>query len=762
MKKIIGLLFLVLSLFVFSFVNLKKVEAAVTCDYSACPYGCYTDGSCKPKPIVPTSTPAPTSAPGCWDCMTGCCTNPTSYGGEGCISCPVNPTLPPENTPTTAPTAGVTVVPTAVPCEDSSDGDNICNKGSSYCENFCLKDGTNNADVKCATNNDCGTKLVPVWCNDSGIVNVGEIYCPISGTPTTYCHPFQCYDAPNSTYCPDFDPTKNATCVADYGGAGNCDNCFGVNCGSCGIILPTSAPTPVPGCTPDCSSDPCRNNICSDQTCLGVCGGYCLGALYCSAPTFTSLAIKNASSTAVSVDVNNRNNICEATFYNDPEPRKVIFEASVADLDGYTDISSVELRWNGNVYDMTLSSGLGTEAIYAVTLDYSAVNDSGTYPLEINVTDSKSESTGWTTTNRNWKVWDCQILVSGTIYDSSGGQSCASAFLLTAPPEMNFSAITFSNVSGVGDVPMAVNSPNYGSGNLIWGQTYLPLVNGGSAGNIDGDLRAAGRFTQIVDTAASVTSCPVTTSFNIGDYVSAYSVAPEAKVDLSYVRAQEGWFQVWGAGVKAKNNIDSGVPVTMEPLSSRALSLSGATSDNDLISSLTFTNINGFNDDSAYGNPNNWWIRANANDSNSYNYQYFYNNFLVKNGVGLTGTDWNGRPSEGVYFVNGNLNIDSDFSLASDKFMMVVVSGKITIANNINQLDGFYVADGGIEASGVSDNQLMIKGSLYSRNNIRLARSYTNKEINNISPAVVVDYNPALIFNMPGTLMRVLSGWREE
>ena len=160
--------------------------------------------------------------------------------------------------------------------------------------------------------------------------------------------------------------------------------------------------------------------------------------------------------------------------------------------------------------------------------------------------------------------------------------------------------------------------------------------------------------------------------------------------------------------------------------------------------------------------PNNWWIDQNTNDSNSYGYQYFYNNFLINNGVGITGTDWSGKPSEGVYFVNGNLNIDSDFALDSGKTMIVVVKGKISIAESVSRIDGIYVADGGIEALGSSTNQLVINGMLYSRANIRLARSFTDKMQNNTTPAVKINYQPGLIFNLPGKLMRVLSDWQEE
>lgn len=691
-------------------------------------------------------------------CKNGSCVTKTTNepNGTACPDdyCSTNSDCAPVATATRAPTSAPTAIPTPV-CEGNDN--NICNNGSSYCENQCAYSG-NYARVRCSTNFMCSASTFYCYDSQSYTTFVGPIYCPPPGapTPTTYCHPISCYSAPDPV-CPGFNPAS--TC-ASSGGVGNCDNCGGMDCGSCSGVQPTGAvPTSAPGCISDCLTNSCRNNLCSDTTCLGSCGIYCYGVLSCISPTFTSLVIKNASNLVVTKDASNRNNICEAPFYTNANPRKVIFEASVADMDGYTDIASVKLRWQGNIYDMILSSGSVSNATYTVTVDYSAVNDSGTYPLEINVTDSKSKTTGWVATNRNWKVWNCQVPVSGTVYESSGGQSCSTDFLTTAPPEIKFNAITFSSV--LANVSMAVNSPNYGTANLIWGQTYLPLINNGDVTNINGDLLAANRFTQIIDTAANITSCSATTAFNIGNYVSAYSANPSALIDLSFIRVQGAWFQVVGAGIKAKNNLDSGVPVTANS-NVRALTLSGLNADNALVSFSTFSNINGNNDSSGYGIPNNWWTNVSTNDSTIYSYQYFYNNFLIKKEIGMTGTNWNGRPSEGVYLVSGDLTIDSDFSLASDKFMMVVARGKIIIANNVNQLDGIYVADGGIEALGTSDTQLIINGSLYSRKTIKLARSYSDKSLNNTSPAIKINYNPALIFNMPGKLMLVLSNWREE
>ena len=483
-------------------------------------------------------------------------------------------------------------------------------------------------------------------------------------------------------------------------------------------------------------------------------------------PSLSNLVLNNADGTAVLANSHNQNNICQSIFATSSDPKKVIFTVNVTDYDGYTDIDSVNLRWHDSVYPMSVvpGSGSGFTALYTATVSFSSgQNDSGVYPLEIRMIDSKANDSGWIDSGRAWKVWDCQVPVTGTLYDGSAGQACnQTGFEVAADSKLNFSSLIYKDVSGSDDVNISTSLPaNYGPTNITYGKDYLPILNGGDISNIDGNIQGTARFTRVIDLGVGTTNCPTSSQFNLENKISAYVVAPRAQIDLSYIRDQEGWFQVAGAGVRAKNEIGSGVPFTMTE-NLRALSIGGTNADNGLISFSTFSNLNGFNNDSAYGTPNDWWIDQNTNDGTVYNYQYFYNNFLIKNEVGITGRSWDEKPDDGVYFVNGDLNIDSNFTLDSGKFFMVVVKGKISVDNSVTNLDGIYVADKGIEILGNSENQLVINGMLYSRGKIRLARSYTDKNMNNSSPAILVNYNPALIFNMPGKLLNVMSGWREE
>ena len=68
----------------------------------------------------------------------------------------------------------------------------------------------------------------------------------------------------------------------------------------------------------------------------------------------------------------------------------------------------------------------------------------------------------------------------------------------------------------------------------------------------------------------------------------------------------------------------------------------------------------------------------------------------------------------------------------------------------------------GFEASGTSADQLVINGIVYSsEGDIKLSRGYIDESVNNTNPAVLVNYRPDLMFNMPPTVVGALSNWRE-
>lgn len=730
------------------------------------------------------------AAHNCSDCATGCCDYPDAYGGSGCKTCPANTCsnsviaycISIGSYCTASQSGGYChVIPTAVPTSGGGGGDGgggggggptatpvpVCNTSDNNVCETTISSITCSYSCQPCTVYDGRAAQKSVYCKDScGSICYDSAawstpqyfdagpqcgYCvnPLTPTPKGGCQVYACY--------------QNTSCGS---GPGWTDNCNGTGCGLCPGTNLSATPVPTSagggGGTTSCNCLDYTSTAavtCNDTTfyCPGSSPAtYCFGIKSCAPPTFNSLEIDNVNGTAVSVDISGKNQICDTIFASSTFPRTVLFKVNASDPDGLADISTVEMRRNGMVTTMTGSSG-----VYTASIDYSGVNETSAYPIYVRITDSSGLSTGWVDTGRSFKVWDCQVAVSGSVYDSSNGAlACNSSFTDLADAFLNFNALLFSNSGSGDDVLVGVNSENdYGVNYLTWNDTYSPYFNGGNSLKPNGDLSGTGRITRVIDSVTSTTNCPLVNQYSIrlGDYVSAYSLAPAAKIDFSFIRNQEGWFQVTGAGIKAKLSVDSGVPATINS----ALTISGINATNGLVSFTSSSNING-NNSALYGSPNNWWIDKNTNDSVTYSYQSFYNDIYIKNGIGMTVSSQTFVPSTGIYFINDDLYIEDNVVIDTDKYFMAAVKGKIIISENVSRIDGIYVADGGIDALGLSNDQLVINGMLYSRGDIRLARSFIDKSLNNSGPATVVNYRPSLIFNMPGKLMRVLSGWKEE
>jgi hypothetical protein len=149
----------------------------------------------------------------------------------------------------------------------------------------------------------------------------------------------------------------------------------------------------------------------------------------------------------------------------------------------------------------------------------------------------------------------------------------------------------------------------------------------------------------------------------------------------------------------------------------------------------------------------------------TYSYSVLRQEYLVKYGEGFeVANDWDlitGDAENEVFFVNGNLVIDSNLTLLPNEFKMVIVSGSITIDPTVSRLDGIYLTDNGFNIGGAIDLQLEVQGILHtSGGNVIIDRSYVDGLLNNTSPAVVIKYRPDIVFSMPANLTRALSGWK--
>lgn len=528
--------------------------------------------------------------------------------------------------------------------------------------------------------------------------------------------------------------------------------------------------------------------------------------------TAASMVLQNESKAVVAPDNTNRNNICQPAFSSGAPPRRIRLEVTGYDAAGGDQIDSLEASFsrNGLVESSWTVSNIGTTAesylatglssfFDAVTvspvndktrtvnfpIEFANNYDNDLYLVELKVVDKAGVTSRWSD-GRQFKLWDCKISVSGVIYNGAAAQNCATGVGFSTPvtPGFNFLSIGYTEVSpDRSSVPMVVNFPasyRTGSEYLMWGRDYSPVFNS--------DVQGAGQIIRMIDkgdVGANKMTCYATNQVSLledsgGSYtINPYSTNPTALIDFSYIADQEPWFQVMGAGVMSQNRLETNVPITcaLSPSTCKAATaIDGTYADGGLLSGAVITTNSGceLGSQCKYGETNNWSKESpilSGNDRMSYN--NVLNRYLGVNGVGVTinGSSnmstvlGSGIGGTGVIFVNGNFTVDVDNSLEVGKFLMIVAKGSITFDSAVVNSAGIFMADKGIVADGVSADQLLIDGVLFSSGgaptgNIRLSRGYVIRKFNNTQPGVVVNYRPDLVFNMPGKVARVLSGWK--
>jgi len=65
-----------------------------------------------------------------------------------------------------------------------------------------------------------------------------------------------------------------------------------------------------------------------------------------------------------------------------------------------------------------------------------------------------------------------------------------------------------------------------------------------------------------------------------------------------------------------------------------------------------------------------------------------------------------------------------------------------------------------IIAAGINSSPLNFNGSLYAADSTNLSGRSLGGSANNSSPAVIVKYDPEMIFNIPESLAKVLTSWQ--
>ncbi len=502
-------------------------------------------------------------------------------------------------------------------------------------------------------------------------------------------------------------------------------------------------------------------------------------------------------------DVFGRNHTCEVdsnqdrVFAHPSDPGtyvggRVKFSVEVKDADGADDIASVQLRFNSQTHSMQLQSPvpLGTQISATLTLDFDSGDlTTSALPIELKADDKSGASTGWITTARLLKVWDCNVPLSGTMYDSTNepnGAVCltGTGFQIPASAMMNFMSVDLAQIRPPTSSSLSVVNPPGNvypstSATVFWGREYRITPNA--------NLLATGVINRWIDMGNGYTpiNCNVQEQV-INTVVDPYTNSPKLSVDFSGIVNQEPWYQVKGGGVFSRSaSVVGMVPITCYNDTSYPKCQSSITTDsislgsqnNGLVAAPSVSNNTGCSlvlGTCKAGDPNNWWYETNVVNDN-YNYQYFYDNYYVKQGLGtvFTGPKTLSQilaalppGNQQIVFVNGNLTIDNDNQVGNGDFLMVIVSGNITISQSVNLTEGIFVSGGVItaEANTTTTIPLVINGMLYtssgSNNDIKFVRGFVDKVQNDLNPSVVVNYQPRFLFSMPLGISKVITDWR--
>jgi hypothetical protein len=496
------------------------------------------------------------------------------------------------------------------------------------------------------------------------------------------------------------------------------------------------------------------------------------------------------------------NQICETDDDDSPwfTGRQVKFEVTATDTLGGGAITEIKLRLaNANtentvsslgtktgdwiINGITTSTGVNTKTVTFFMYFPESLNSNDLYNMSVWASNQYS-NTGWVNTGRSFKVWDCNVPLSGNMFDSSDVLSavCSTGdgFTELALPSMNFSSVSIRKIL-VGEIATILTVPtvdsgpggnSYSGGSLVWGGQYEIKPND--------DLAASSLKYRWIDAVTDVVlsdGCKDVDNTITNNVVDPYNNNPALKVDFSAIRNQDPWMQVVGGGVQSKfKKIDGGIPTTCfydaSGVCIPAMSInSGTLMDNGLVAAPNFSYSSGciWGEGKCFGGkPNDWRYLGNVVNGN-YSYEYFYSNYFVSKGIGYTfpGDTTMAMIKEvggtGVIFVNGDLDINEDNEVlaTTNQFLMIVVKGNINIETSVNKVEGILIANRDIGASGSSEIQLRINGMLVSGADVKLSRGYITAITNNTQPGTVVTYRPDLLFNMPATLSKILTSWKQ-
>lgn len=120
-----------------------------------------------------------------------------------------------------------------------------------------------------------------------------------------------------------------------------------------------------------------------------------------------------------------------------------------------------------------------------------------------------------------------------------------------------------------------------------------------------------------------------------------------------------------------------------------------------------------------------------------------------------------GSSDEYIIFIDGDLRINHNITVADGGFVAFIVNGGVTVSSSVTSMEGLYVMDDNFvtEASGGNDSQLAVEGSVVTWGSADLRRDLGNS--NATLPAEKFTYRPDLLVNMPDSMKVFALRWSE-
>ena len=475
-------------------------------------------------------------------------------------------------------------------------------------------------------------------------------------------------------------------------------------------------------------------------SCISDCNGIAdlCSATYDTTPDLGTTTLKTTTGRVIAIEAGGRNHSCDPAFAGS---KTSVWTITATDVQGVTDIKSMTLRFRGPV-TVNTSPVAAVNGVSNFSVDTTTFTP-GTYNVEVLIDDVHTPpgNRGWIDTGRDFRVWDCLVNVSGTIYDGSEVPiSCSanSGYTITIPSDLNFDLrYTLGSNSPRN---MTVNSPNFNSdtnNRLYWNSAvdYQPLLI---------------NFPGTNPTQAKINNACYNTAALDPKIADPYSANPSLSIQYSSILDQEAWYRATSGAIVNKGVITNYIPGTCTTPECRTIT-------GDIILSTSRASLSPY-DKSV---PDNLVYDNREVNLKPYSYDSLKRQYFSVKGFGTTvpaSATWSEIPTKtGIIFVNGNLTIDAN--IATTDLVMIITKGDITVNPNVTRIDGVLMGNN-IIISGKSASQLVINGSIYGIQSVVLNRSFDPKNLNNKTPAVEVKYNPSLIFKLPPKMIQTISQWR--